>query len=288
MLRALSIILLLSLPVAQAGERLTWVLLPIPGGVNLVHGEIHDGMAVELLRALQPLLSEQSVEVRYEVSNLPRLQQQFEQGRSLCAAVTLRSAERDRAGYFVPLVPLPPLQLVVRQADVPRLPLEEGRVLFEPLLEGRLRGAVQNGRVYPLPMREPLRRAVEQGRVMELAITGAVDNHLLMLSHGRFDYTLEFPLVAAQVMRESNLRDPLGLIPLAGLEGLEQVGTYCTRNDWGRSMAQRIDEALRQLMARQSLLPLYRRWLPEDSYRTYVDRIEASLQQRAQQHLAQE
>lgn len=288
MLRALLIILSLSLPAVQAGERLTWVLLPIPGAVNLIHGEIHDGMAVELLRALEPLLAGQSVTVRYEVSNLPRLQQQFEQGRSLCSAATLRSAERDRIGYFVPLVPLPPLQLVVRQADVVRLPMAAGRVLYEPLLEGRLRGAVQNGRVYPLPLREPLRRAVAQGRVLELAIAGALDNHLLMLSHGRFDYTLEFPLVAAQVMRESNLRDPLGLVPLAGLEELELVGTYCTRNAWGRSMARRIDGALRQLMAEQSLLPLYRRWLPEDSYRAYGERIEAYLQQRPRQHLVQE
>ena len=43
---------------ARAAESLTWLLLPIPGAINLKQGVPDDGMALELLRALEPGLAQ--------------------------------------------------------------------------------------------------------------------------------------------------------------------------------------------------------------------------------------
>ena len=69
---------------ARAAESLTWLLLPIPGAINLKQGVPDDGMALELLRALEPGLYSRGVQVRYELGNVPRMQQNLEQGRPLC------------------------------------------------------------------------------------------------------------------------------------------------------------------------------------------------------------
>lgn len=268
---------------ARAAESLTWLLLPIPGAINLKQGVPDDGMALELLRALEPGLKARGVDVRYEIGNVPRMQQYLEQGRQLCTAVNLRSAERDRLALFVPLLVVPPMQLVVRAEDRMRLPLESGQVPWQALLDSGLHGAVHTQRVYPQSIRASMQRALGDGRLQGLTLSGNIDKHLLMLSHGRFDFTLEFPLVVSQVMRFGQLKQPLALFPLQEMEQLEVAGTYCTRGPWGAEMARQIDASLRELLRTQSLEPLYQRWLPAESYQSYQESIQHFLQQRAEQ-----
>lgn len=268
---------------ARAAESLTWLLLPIPGAINLKQGVPDDGMALELLRALEPGLKARGVEVRYEIGNVPRMQQYLELGRQLCSAVNLRSAERDRLALFVPLLVVPPMQLVVRAEDRARLPLENGQVAWQALLDSGLHGAVHSQRVYPEIVRTSMQQALSDGRLQAVTLSGNIDKHLLMLSHGRFDFTLEFPLVVSQVMRTGQLKAPLAVFPLRQMEQLEVAGTYCTRGPWGEEMARQIDASLRELLQRQSLEPLYLHWLPAESYQAYQDPIQRFLRARAQQ-----
>ena len=283
--RLLLLFLLLGLACgARAAESLTWLLLPIPGAINLDNqGAPEGGMALELLRALEPRLNARGVSVRYELGNVPRMQQQLEQGRSLCSAVNLRSAERDRLALFVPLLVVPPMQLVVRAEDRARMPLVNGHVVWQALLDSGLHGGVHSQRVYPPIIRASLQRALSDGRLQSVSLSGNIDKHLLMLSHGRFDFTLEFPLVVSQVMRSGQLKAPLALFPLQQMEQLEVAGTYCTRGPWGEEMARQIDASLRELLQAQSLEPLYRHWLPAESYQAYQAPIQHFLQQRARQ-----
>lgn len=268
---------------ARAAESLTWLLLPIPGAINLKQGVPDDGMALELLRALEPGLYSRGVQVRYELGNVPRMQQNLEQGRPLCSAVNLRSAERDRLALFVPLLLVPPMQLVVRAEDRARLPLDNGQVAWQALLDSGLHGAVHSQRVYPQVIRASMQQALNDGRLQAVTLSGNIDKHLLMLSHGRFDFTLEFPLVVSQVMRSGQLKQPLTLFPLQQMEQPEVVGTYCTRGPWGEQMARQIDASLRELLQTQSLDPLYQHWLPAESYQAYQASIQHFLHHRAQQ-----
>lgn len=268
---------------ARGAEPLTWLLLPIPGAINLKQGVPDDGLGLELLRALEPGLNARGVNVHYEIGNVPRMQQHLEQGRRLCSAVILRSAERDRLAFFVPLLVVPPMQLVVRAEDRVRLPLNNGQVAWQALLDSGLHGAVHTQRVYPQAIRASMQQALSDGRLQALTLSGNIDKHLLMLSHGRFDFTLEFPLVVSQVMRSGQLKSPLALFPLQQMEQLEVAGTYCTRGPWGEEMARQIDASLRELLQAQSLEPLYRHWLPAESYQAYQAPIQHFLQQRARQ-----
>lgn len=268
----------------RAAEPLTWFLLPIPGAVNInQQGAPDDGMAIELLRALEPGLHRRGVPVRYELGNVPRMQLLLEKGRPLCAAVTLRSAERDRLAFFVPLLALPPMQLVVRAKDQRRLPLENGQVAWQALLSSGLKGAIRSQRVYPETIRMNIQQALSEGRLQTVSLPGSTDKHLLMLSYGRFDFTLEYPLMVSQVMRGGQLKEPLALFPLQQVEQLGVIGTYCTRGPWGEQMARHIDSSLRELQPQESLDALYRRWLPPDSYQAYEAPIREFLQDRARQ-----
>ena len=67
------------------------------------------------------------------------------------------------------------------------------------------------------------------------------------------------------------------------MEQPEVVGTYCTCGPWGEQMARQIDAILRELLQTQSLEPLYRHWLPAESYQAYQASIQHFLHHRAQQ-----
>lgn len=282
MLRVLSIIVLFSFGTLQASERLHWVLLPMPGAFNLVDGSVRDGLGFDLLHALEPYLQAQGVTVTYGLSMLPRLQVDLQAGRNICVTAVLQTPERDKIGYFVPLWPIPPRQLVVREEHLSRLPVRDGAVDAAALLASPLRGAVQAGRVYPPALVELLVRGREQGRLTEVAVGGTPDNHLLMLSYGRFDYLLEYPIVVVELMRQKELVAPLHLIPLRGLDDLEMAGAYCTRNAWGKAMAGQIAKALHQQLRQPDIMQIYERWLPPSSYGVYAQRILDSHRQRAE------
>ncbi|MFZ3185970.1 MAG: hypothetical protein WA173_17725 [Pseudomonas sp.] len=278
-------LLLLSSPPVLAVEPLTWMLMPFPGGVNVRNGQLHDGFIVEFLRLLDGPLSD--VAPQYQIANIQRSLNDMAHGRNLCSAPYQRSPERDQIGYFVPLLISPPVQLVVRASDVPRLPLIDGRLWLDKLLAADLRGGFFFQRIYPPQLQARLPAGLESGQLIGVNQTSNGDRLLLMLGHRRFDYTFEYPLLVAGFTRANPQAEPLRSLPVADLQELPVFGSYCTRNEWGRGMAQRIDGAMRGLLQQpQSVEQLYRRWLPADSYQAYRAEIQAFLRQRGQSLLA--
>lgn len=278
----LALLLLLS-PRAPAVEQLVWALLPFPGGVNVRNGQPQDGIVFEFLRLLDAPLSE--VRPQYQISNLLRAQSDMAHGRNLCVAPFLRSPERDRFGYFVPLLISPPLQVVVRAGDTGRLPVINGRLWLDDLLTSGLLGGFLVQRVYPPKLQARLQPALEAKQLLAVNQSANGDRLLLMLSHDRFDYTFEYPALVAGFAR-ANPQAQLHSMPLADFTEMPVFGSYCTRNEWGRAMAARIDGAVRALLAEpRQVQALYRRWLPADSYQAYQPQIQAFLRQREQQLL---
>lgn len=272
----LGLLLLLS-PRAPAVEPLVWVLVPFPGGVNVRDGQPQDGFVFELLRLLDAPLSE--VRPQYQLSNMQRILNDMAHGRNFCSAPFQRSPERDRLGYFVPLLISPPLQVVVRAGDTGRLPLINGRLWLDDLLTSGLRGGFFVQRIYPPKLQARLQSALESKQLLAVNLTSGADRLLLMLSYSRFDYTFEYPALVAGFAR-ANPQVQLHSVPLADFTEMSVFGGYCTRNEWGRAMAARINDALALLAESQQAL--YRRWLPADSYQRYQPQIQAFLRQRGQ------
>lgn len=266
-------------------EPLPWVLFTMPGVVNLRDGKPHDGLVYEYLRLLEPHLKE--VQVSYELGNLMRLQKNMGEGRNLCSSANLRSPERDRIGYFIPYLITPPMQVVVRAETYGRLPLRDGRLWIDDLLAANLRGGFFLQRSYPPVLEARLSARPLSPSLIAVSIAANADRTLRMLSHQRFDYTFEYPSTVVDYVRSNPESMPLRSVTLADAADLQVVGSYCTRNAWGRAMALRIDAAVRTRLSQpEPVLALYRQWLPVESYQAYGAGIEAYLRQRAEQPLS--
>lgn len=280
MLKLLPLCLLLLCPSLPAAERLVWGLLPTPGHVNVVDGKPKDGAALESLWLLARHLPD--IEMEYQLVNAPRLDRALSEGAPLCTSGSIRTTKRDQLAYFVPYLLVTPMQLIVRAGDQERFPLRNGKVLLPQLFaDPQLRGAFSTSRIYPQPLAATLEQANRAGQLQALGVW--TDQLLLMLSHDRFDYSFEFMAPVRAIARNPQLGAALATLPLAEFDQMAESGLYCPRSAWGRTMAERLDDAVRALAAEQKpLLEFYRHHLTAESYRDYAPAIAAHYRQRAQ------
>jgi uncharacterized protein (TIGR02285 family) len=278
-LSLLALSILLS-PAVLATEQLTWALMLHPGVVNMRDGQPYDGAMVEFLRLLDGRLGD--VQVQYPPSNHLRVLNDMGHGRNLCSAPLLRSPERDLIGYFVPLLLSPPVQVVVRADDAKRLPLLNGQLRLEQLLSSELLGGYIIQQIYPAKLQQA--RLAQEPQLVGVNLTTNGDRLLLMLTHKRFDYAFEYPTTVAGFARDYPQKAALVSVPVADFTQMPIFGSYCTRNDWGRAMSVRIDNAARGLAAEPLLVEvLYQRWLPAETWQHYGAQISQFLRERAQQ-----
>ena len=73
-----------------------------------------------------------------------------------------------------------------------------------------------------------------------------------MVSAGRIDYTIEYPIVAAYYAeKESNNPGSISSIPIAEMEPIAYVYLNCTKNEWGKEVVQRWNEVLNRIKPTQ-------------------------------------
>ncbi|MEO4046924.1 hypothetical protein AAFN46_07505 [Pseudomonas sp. CAU 1711] len=269
---------------AVASETVDWYVWPIPGVVNVEHGEPTDGLAMEVLAQV---LEHLPMSARFHLGNRARLQQDMAQGVSLCSLPLLPEARSDAIGYFIPLFASTPIQVVVRQSQLAEFPIAQGQLSLADLLaDPALRGGLAKARTYPAKLQQQIEEGVRQGRIQRIATAMSGDNLLLMLAHGRFDFALEYASIIQALRSRQSSGEPLVSVPIREDRELSSIGIYCTRNAWGRQLALQLDAAIRQAFADPArVLALHAKWLPAESYQVYLGDFEAFYRQRAQRPL---
>ncbi|TVP92029.1 MAG: hypothetical protein EA348_02835 [Pseudomonadaceae bacterium] len=274
---ALALAGLLFSPLSLA-EPLNWTVWPIPGIVNVVDGEPTDGISMLALRQLMQRLPD--LEPDYRLANRLRQQRDMERGVQFCSTPLFKRPDTDRYAYFVPFLVSTPIQAVVRQDQVAYFPLRDNRLVLSDVLEAtEFQAAVSAFRTYPPLIQAWLAAAEPLGRAERISGSLSGENLLLMVSHGRIDLTFEFATITQAVSSQLQPTEPLLSLPLAEEMALVVSGIYCSGSDWGRSMAERLDQAIRELLhepeALEQLLELYAVYLPPETWAAFEQQIVA-------------
>lgn len=281
----LAVICLQLSPLSQA-EPVQWTLWPIPGIVNVVDDQPTDGITMLALRQLMQRMPE--LEPDYRLANRLRQQRDMERGLQFCSTPLFQRPDTDRYAYFIPFLVSTPIQAVVRYDQVEQFPLHSGRLVLSDLLEStELQAAVSAFRTYPPLIQAWLAAAEPLGRAERISGSLSGENLLLMVSHGRIDLTFEFATITRAVSEQLQPPTPLVSVPLAEEMDLVVSGIYCSGSDWGRSMAEQLDQAIRELLqdphAREQLLSLYADYLPAETWAAFEPQIRAYFDRRAEQ-----
>ncbi|WP_157719223.1 hypothetical protein [Halopseudomonas salegens] len=279
---------MLTSPLSQA-EPLKWTVWPIPGVVNVADGKPTDGITMLALRQLMQRLPE--LEPDYRLANRLRQQRDMEYGLQFCSTPLFKRPDTDRYAYFVPFLVSTPIQAVVRRDQLEHFPLRDNRLVLSDLLETTdSHVAVSAFRTYPPLIQDWLAVAEPLGRAERISGSLSGSNLLLMVSHGRIDLTFEFATITRAVSSQLQPPEPLLSLPLAEEMELVVSGIYCSGSDWGRAMAEQLDQAIRELLqdpqALEQLLALYADYLPAETWAAFDKKIIAYYRERAE-HVTQ-
>lgn len=258
---------------AATAEELEWAVWPLPGMVTVVDGKPTGGTTIEALTMLMQHMPD--VPIKYSLANRLRQQQRMKSGDQFCSIPMLRRADSDQLGYFIPFMASTPIQAVVRREDLARLPLVNGHLSLDRLLqETDLQVGISTHRTYPPGIASWLEEAVKLGRAESASGTQSGENLLLMVSHHRLDLTFEFPIIIQSIDEQRSLHEPLVSVPLLEYQDLVETGIYCTRDAWGKAMALRLDGAVRAIAAKpDGFLEFYRQRVPAETYQIFAARL---------------
>jgi uncharacterized protein (TIGR02285 family) len=268
---------------SACAEELAWVTLPLKGILEVKDGKLAEGSVSSTQQLLEMQLPEFTH--TYQVSAPNRLQHDMAAGKSICSTATMQLPERDQVGYFIPFLPIEPMQLVTREAMQDAMPLQDGRVQLAKLIEtDKFTGAITATRGYPSELGVLLAQAKQSGRIKLLESSSSGANVIAMIAYGRMDYTLEHPQVFAGVSETAYLPTRLVSLPIAEAHELMISGVYCSRTDWGRKMAIRIDQAVRAVLRQpDKVIATYKHSFEQSHYPRYEERVRAYFKQRSEQ-----
>lgn len=241
LLRGLLLCGCLGIAGAAASEEVVWGVSPWPGLVVTSESQPPSGIIKELLGAITARLPEYTHHMR--LSNLSRSFEQLSDEGLHCAMPVVRTAERDRVGYYVDLVLVMPNHLVVRKRDRQAIAGDMAEVSLRQLLATpRLRGGLVRDRSYG-PQLDPLLNG-EYPQLLRIQTSGAGNNLFAMLEHGRIDYIVEYAEIFGAVRSAGGARG-LELLPLSEANATARMGAYCSKTAAGARLVRRIDEVAR-------------------------------------------
>lgn len=286
-----------------ASDRVTWLMpeidaavsVPTPGGsgaspaapVAAVPSRLGLGQPVA-----DYLIAHWGTRAKHEVliANVKRSWRMVEAGERACHLGVLRTPERETVAYFIDTHLVPPHQLIVRRAALPKLARNAaGDVELERVWSARqLRGAVVAGRSYGRAI-DALLAKRPPGVVDAYTTPDFGGNMLSMIAIGRADYTIEYDFVlAAQQELRANAANatssaragPISMadlvsVPIDGLSEPVVSGIACPRTPWGRRTIEHIERVLGSATGRQFLRDEFLSHLSVDAKARYGARVDA-------------
>ncbi|MCC2632620.1 MAG: hypothetical protein K0S48_506 [Ramlibacter sp.] len=266
---------------AQARDVMSWLMPDVPPASMPVNGQPTSGIADQVV--LYVIKHWPDAEHRFIYANPKRTWLMIERGERACVVAALHTAQRAPLAHFVDTNLVPPLQLIVREATLAQLPLNErGEAdLKKVLADPRLRGIVVERRSYGQQVDRMLAGRPAGSRLETTAVGDFGRNVLKLVSHGRADYTLDYDYALQFSSRDEPDIGKLHPVPIAQNNKPMLAGIACPRNAWGLAAARRIDRIVGTRDGAAALLKAQSSWHTQASQQRYAAQINAFQLQRS-------
>ncbi len=266
---------------APARERMSWLMPDVPPASMPQDGKPTTGIADQIVLYITAHWPD--AEHHFIYANPKRTWLMVERGEQACVVAALRNAEREKLAWFVDTNLVPPLQLVVQQATVPRLPLNaHGEAdLQKVLADPALRGIVVERRSYGAAIDRLLAARPAGSRLETTSVGDYGRNVLKMVSHGRADYTLDYDYALQYASRSEPEIGRLHTVPIAQNNKPMLGGIACPRNAWGLATVRRIDRIVGTREGAAAMIKAQNSWHTPASQQRYAPQINEFQRQRS-------
>lgn len=249
------------------------------GKAPTVPGELGRGSGDAYLRAIM----REMPEYQHRIVGMPYVRgwAEMERGRTLCMPVVLRAANRAPLGWFTPMAPLPPLNVVTRADRAADILGDGPTVSLAKLIErADLDGIIVAGRSFGPQVDELLRQPAAQQRIQAMR---NADNQQAasMLMLGRADYWIEYPHVAEWQVRSLERRPPLAWKRIEEFSLDPPLHVACTRDEAGRKAVEAVDRAIRRAARQAPYRDASLNWYPPEVRQVAQERFYRWFDERA-------
>lgn len=206
---------------------------------------------------------------------------------NLCIVGVVRSAERDKIGYFVGLWPLLPPHIVIRRSDWHLINKNQPTISLNDLLQrADLRGATIIQRSYGPVVDGILTTAIKEGRLDSLQSSSQDNNLMIMLASGRIDFSPEYvESFLVRLPTTTELSDELMMLGIEEDQNPSMYGVYCSRTPRGEAMIRQIDAVARDPKVSAELQRIQHSFIPEQTRQPYQPWLDDFFQQRQHRNL---
>ncbi len=264
--------------------QITWAMVDWPPLMVLKDGkapataqDLGNGAIDQVIAELIPHMPE--YQHSFRLFNRQRVLHLMEAGQSFCYPSAFKTREREAYAYFVPIMLVSPVALVTREGIKVQLGAKMDAVKLADVLKNPAWvGHMEATRSYG-PALDQVLAAAPTAPVRDV-VKNAGDL-LRPLSSGRFDYTLEYPMVVEYARRQGQLIHPLEVTPLVEVRDWPVGYVACTRNPWGQAAARAIDAAAQAAAKTERYRKLFTQWMPADMAQSNRAQVEAFYDLRA-------
>lgn len=227
---------------AYAEDKITWMITDWPPWMILDGEDAGKGRFNYILDAAKENLP--NYEHVTERMNFERFWYEVNQKNNICYLFGLKTGNRgDIVYYSEPHTILLPNAIIMRATDLKKLGNPEQYSIIELLEDKRFKGLTQKSRSFTTSV-DSLLQTHETGSNLN-RVSESAESLIKMVSTGRIDYTLEYPIVASYYGQQlTDGFDPLVSIPISEMEPLSYAYMNCTKNEWGKQVIDEWNSAL--------------------------------------------
>ena len=229
---------------ASAEETITWQIIHWPPWMILEGEDAGKGRFNYILKIAQKNLPQYKHVT--ENMNWARFWHDIENNKNVCNIFAYKTEKRDEIAYFSePHSFVLPNAIIMKKSMLEKLGNPDTYSIVTLLQDKRFHGYIETTRSYTETLDAILATHESGSNVTRVA--ESAESLLKMVSTGRIDYTIEYPLVAAYFEQKNDNPDSISSIPITEVEPFAYVYMACTKNEWGKKVVEQWNQVLRRI-----------------------------------------
>lgn len=167
-----------------------------------------------------------------------------------CSVFAFKSGKREKIVYFsVPHTFVLPNAIIMKKANIEKLGDPSTYSIVKLLQDKRFKGYAEKNRSFTGTLDKILKKHESGSNLKRVA--ESAESLIKMVSTGRIDYTIEYPIVAAYYEQKHEIPGSIYSISITEMEPFAYVHLACTKNEWGKKVIERWNVVLHRLKPTQ-------------------------------------
>lgn len=244
-----------------AGDTVLWAVADRPTSYILEGVDKGRGVVDEVYSILHKNLSD--YDHKTVVMNFTRILAEMEKGKKQCAC-GFKKPEREKVGYFsIPAIIALPFAVVAKKGRLDKIYGNKDSISLKNLIKNKnLKGGVTKKRSYG-DLTQMISEHEEKG---DLYVQSSTRNLMKMLVADRLDFAIEIPSFAKYIAKQLKNEDMFTGYAIEENKNKVLIAhIFCTKNEWGRAIIERIDNILEKERKSSDYIEILERWYNEKS-----------------------